>query len=750
MESKKGPLQGLRVIDFGQYLPGPLAAMILGDYGADVIHVDPPGGPVWKNNEANAVLMRGKRNIILDLKSPSDNGIAKKLISSADIVIENFRPGVFDRLGLGKERSCAENPALIYCSIPGFSSHDERSAIRGWEGIVSAEAGIYTNPLTSEIRFNALPIASIFAAVIACHSIVSALIVRHKCGRGQFIESAMYDACFEAQGIRGTSPSNFTPTKPVGNRAESNTRLLLRMTKFPCKDGRYIHTTPPPRGAGNMVDALMPEAWNREKELSEQHRHELAELMRQHTALEWEKIGQEKYKAGVVKVQTSAEWLKDDSAIKSRCVIPVSDPILGDTFQPGVPSIILSSGDCAGSRARALPDSDRKSILSELDNIAPPSFASAGAAEPALKGMKVLDFCQVLAGPICGRILAEYGAEVLKINNPRTYENPVAMVGHEAVNNGKLSTYLDLKSEEGRRILKALIKECDIFHCNFSQQAYMNLGVAENQLRECNPEIILSQVNVHSLGGWREWERGHEDLGEAVSGICTRYSGNLTAEVLPILVCDNLTGHNSALGVLLAVYNKLITGKGQRVQACLSRSATLAQIPYMIGYTGKIWDEPSGPQALGWSAFNRIYKTCDGAVFLASAQPDKLSAIQELSNIDFSSADFETALASAIASRTSVFWQKELSEKGAECRILRDFSAEAMDEPYALARGLSVTMEHPGLGTFRTVSCAPRLSLTPPIPGFPVCQPGGDTERFLTDFNSEHPEQLKAPEASLA
>ena len=111
---KKGALSGLRVIDFGQYIAGPLTSMILGDYGADVIHIDPPGGPRWDGWKANAVLSRGKRNIILDLKKASDLEIAKKLIATADIVVENFRPGVMDRLGLGYE-ACAEiNPTLIY------------------------------------------------------------------------------------------------------------------------------------------------------------------------------------------------------------------------------------------------------------------------------------------------------------------------------------------------------------------------------------------------------------------------------------------------------------------------------------------------------------------------------------------------------------------------------------------------------------------------------------------------------------
>src|SRR2546423_5208960 len=116
-----GALIGMRVIAFGQYIAGPLTAMLLGDQGADVIHVDPPGGPVW-NTPANATWNRGKRSISLDLKQPDDVDVARRLMASADVVIENFRPGVMARLGLGAETAMAANPQLIYCALPGFAS----------------------------------------------------------------------------------------------------------------------------------------------------------------------------------------------------------------------------------------------------------------------------------------------------------------------------------------------------------------------------------------------------------------------------------------------------------------------------------------------------------------------------------------------------------------------------------------------------------------------------------------------------
>jgi crotonobetainyl-CoA:carnitine CoA-transferase CaiB-like acyl-CoA transferase len=116
-----GALEGIRVLDFGQYLAGPLVAMMLADQGADVIRIDPPGGPFW-SHPANAILQRGQRSVVLDLKTPVDATEARRLAENTDILIENFRPGVMARLGFAPDALLAHHPRLIYCWLPGFAS----------------------------------------------------------------------------------------------------------------------------------------------------------------------------------------------------------------------------------------------------------------------------------------------------------------------------------------------------------------------------------------------------------------------------------------------------------------------------------------------------------------------------------------------------------------------------------------------------------------------------------------------------
>jgi len=141
----KRPLSGIRVLDFGHYVAGPAAAMILADFGAEVIRIDSPLGSQW-NSPAERVLNRGKQSIVLDFNKDKDLDLAKDLISTADVIVENFRPGVMQRFGLDAESVRTEHPYIVYLSLPGFASTDERLAsIPAWEAIVASVCGQCTD-----------------------------------------------------------------------------------------------------------------------------------------------------------------------------------------------------------------------------------------------------------------------------------------------------------------------------------------------------------------------------------------------------------------------------------------------------------------------------------------------------------------------------------------------------------------------------------------------------------------------------
>ena len=212
-------LEHIRVIDFGHYIAGPLTGMLLADQGADIIKVDPPGGPRW-DTPANATWNRGKRSILLDLKNTNDLNTAKELIQSADVVIENFRPGVMDRLGIGPEAMTEANPQLIYCSIPGFASDDLRRSMPAYEGIIGAASATYRpsdDPKATDLErpiYTALPIASAYGAFQSSIAITMALNAREKGKMGQRIEVPLFDSMFQSIGRFGVRVHSAQPAQP--------------------------------------------------------------------------------------------------------------------------------------------------------------------------------------------------------------------------------------------------------------------------------------------------------------------------------------------------------------------------------------------------------------------------------------------------------------------------------------------------------------------------------------------------------
>src|SRR6059058_6089906 len=147
------PLNGIRVLDFSTLLPGPLATLILTEAGAEVIKIERPGrgdemrsySPKFGSDSVNfALLNRGKRSVAIDLKARGALDALRPLIESADIVVEQFRPGVMDRLGLGYEALKALNPRIVYCAITGYGQHGPRANVAAHDLNYIAETGLLT------------------------------------------------------------------------------------------------------------------------------------------------------------------------------------------------------------------------------------------------------------------------------------------------------------------------------------------------------------------------------------------------------------------------------------------------------------------------------------------------------------------------------------------------------------------------------------------------------------------------------
>jgi crotonobetainyl-CoA:carnitine CoA-transferase CaiB-like acyl-CoA transferase len=200
------PLDGLTVIDFTRVLSGPYCTMQLADLGARIIKVEHPGrgddtrawGPPFVKGESAYFLSinRNKESLTLDLKHHAAGAIIDTLLGRADVLVENFRPGTMDRLGLGYEHFCSKYPRLVYCSISGFGYSGPRRAEAGYDAVLQAEGGLMsvTGPADGSPHRLGLAIADLGTALFATQGILAALFARERTGRGQRVDIAMLDS----------------------------------------------------------------------------------------------------------------------------------------------------------------------------------------------------------------------------------------------------------------------------------------------------------------------------------------------------------------------------------------------------------------------------------------------------------------------------------------------------------------------------------------------------------------------------
>ena len=200
------PLDGIRVVDLTRVLSGPYCTMHLGDLGAEVIKVERPGegddtrafAPPFQGDQAAYFLSvnRNKKSITLDMKSERGKDVLWRLIDSSDVLVENFRPGAMDRLGLGYEAVKARRPAMVYCSISGFGDTGIQKDRPGYDVIVQGEAGIMdiTGPRDGPPHKVGVAVADLVSGLNASQGILAALYTRQSTGLGQHVRISMYEA----------------------------------------------------------------------------------------------------------------------------------------------------------------------------------------------------------------------------------------------------------------------------------------------------------------------------------------------------------------------------------------------------------------------------------------------------------------------------------------------------------------------------------------------------------------------------
>ena len=240
LEPGDGPLAGIRVVDLTSMISGPVATMMLADQGADVIKVEPPGGDLVRAMGANrggvsatfVSANRSKRSVVLDLKTASGLDALKRLVRTADVFVQNFRPGAIERMGLGEEVLRAEREDLVYVSISGFGEQGPYAGNRVYDPVIQALSGLAAIQADADGRPHMVRtiIPDKLTAVTAAQAITAALFARERSGRGQHVRLAMLDATVAFLWPEGMTGYTFIGKEVSASRAQFAQDLIFATT----------------------------------------------------------------------------------------------------------------------------------------------------------------------------------------------------------------------------------------------------------------------------------------------------------------------------------------------------------------------------------------------------------------------------------------------------------------------------------------------------------------------------------------
>ena len=241
-----GALQGIKVVELGQLIAGPFCGQLLGDMGADIIKVEPPGEGdpmrIWGQGDEKVqweIIARNKRSVSANLRIAEGQDLVRRLIAKADILIENFKPGTMEKWGLGPDRLHAENPGLIIARMSGYGQTGPYSNRAGFGGIGEAMGGwryIVGEPDRPPSRMG-VSIGDTLTATYGCMGVLAALHVREKSGKGQVVDTALYESVLQA--MEGLVPE-YDRSGFIRERSGSFLPGIAPSNVYSCKDGEYM------------------------------------------------------------------------------------------------------------------------------------------------------------------------------------------------------------------------------------------------------------------------------------------------------------------------------------------------------------------------------------------------------------------------------------------------------------------------------------------------------------------------------
>ena len=785
-------LEGITVLDFSQGMAGSIATMALSDFGAEVIKIEPPEGDPYRAVPQSHLWNRGKKSVVLDLNDSDAINQIRKLAERADVVIETFKPGVADSLGIGYETLKAERPDLVYCSITGFGPKGPYSDYKDYEGLIEAKSGrlmIFAGITGREgPSFAVVNVARHAAGMGAFRGIVSALMVRDQTGQGQQVDTSLLQAVtyydltqfiLWQMMIKFPETFDFDPTT-IALRASPIQYLPVRT-----KDGKWMQLANLIErlfrseifaiGLGHIYDdPRFVDAPNLvEPEDREALRRLILTRMQEKTEAEWmDLFVNEEGNVAAEPFMTATEALSHPQIIHSGIVQNVEDPTVGLMRQLG-PAFYMDGSPPRIQGPAPTLGQHTDEVLKSLEIPVPPNNTTASKPPPKhpLEGVTVLDLSTVIAGPLAGSLVAELGARVIRIE---TLDGDWMRGGNDGIASnrtmaGTEGLSLDLKTEEGQEILRRLIPKTDVLMHNMRPGAPERVGIGLDQVRELNPDINYVYVSGYGSSGPYHHRPAMHPIGGAVAGGALTQAGRdalppgdaemTMEEIVEVsrvlgraqdVNPDPNTSMVASTALVVGLYTRQRTGKPQYIETSMIQANAYANADDFFDYEGKPPRLFPDSEGYGIHALDRIYEALGGWIFLACPMQDDwlalCSAIERPDLRDdprFSTLkgrqENDDALIAELAplfkTKTPQEWETELSAKDVGCVQVEDSNMFGFfdNDEHVRENGFTTVVEHKRFGKFWRYSPILNFSKTPSKAGGGILR-GEHTMPILTDL----------------
>jgi crotonobetainyl-CoA:carnitine CoA-transferase CaiB-like acyl-CoA transferase len=798
----KQALEGIRVVDFSNGFAGALVSQLLADYGADVVHVEPPGGSPLRGQPGFYFWERGKRSALLDLRQPTDRERARALALRADVLVETFRPGVAERLGLDEAALRAVNPGLIYTSLTGFGRSGPYRGVPGYEGLVMAKLGgmrhFRAAPRPGP-AFCSVPYCSFSGAQTALQGTLAALYVRGQTGLGQRVDSSLVQGMAAHDPwdwflhlVAERYPDAFKNPPSHSPRGVPNQSFGFRLLVCLSKDGRWLQFS---QTSPHLFQAFMraleldwmfedPE-WRTAPEFPTEEKRErfwekMLEAARRKTVAEWNAIFEREPDVWAEVYRGARELFLHPQMRHNGHVIELDDPRAGRTVQ--LAPMVRMSATPGRVRAPAPELGEHTAeVLAELGRAPAATRRDAGARLPRLplEGVTVLDLGLYYAAPYGPAVLADYGARVIKLE-PLAGEPMRMLLGFPdagAVKSlqGKESLAIDAHRPEGREIAQRIARKVDLVMTSYRAGVARKMGLDYASVRALNPSVVYLSSPGYGIDGPCGRKPAFAPTIGAGSGLgwfnaagSVPDGPDLTLEQIKwdsirLGMCAQAPGNAdgcASLGVATALLLGLVarqrTGLGQEMLTSMLCTTAYALSEECIEYPDRP-ERRTDPQMYGRGALYRLYEAAQGWVFLAAPQPREWEALARAlapfkdlrADPRFATPGLRAAHDPALAAElAAVFragsardWERELLAAGVGCVEVADgpIYRAVMDDPIAREAGFLCEVEHPSFGRHRRLGPLAALSLTPGE-ARAACLLGQHTEALLREVGYSDPE----------